>query len=341
MGASLPEVHTWAEWGQIFTDVELWRPIVREICRQEALDFEQIEAGLPGSNAVFVLDRGQGANGGPGRQYVVKIYAPFCREDYDLECDLYPLLERYAQIPAPRLWARGVWRDRIDWPYIVMEYVPGQPIGQVRAEIAPDNRVEIAAQLGGIVRELHDVPLDWVRALDTTREGWERFVLARKARIARELAEQTTLSPPVIGACVALLDSWWERGLGGPLALLNGDVTADHVLVARRDGKWHISGLIDFADALVGPVEYEWVALWFDALNCEPDSMRAFTARYAPQRPLDTRFIERMMAFTLLHEFGAGIIRTTLERLNHPPIRSHQELARLLWGNLLQERECF
>lgn len=330
----LPEIQTWTEWGRTFTDVTLWAPAVREICRLESIQFERIAPGLPGTNAVFVLD-GR-TDGGASRRYVIKIYCPFCLEDYDLECELYPLLESCVHVPAPRLLAQGVWHDRIDWPYIVMTYLPGQPIGEVRVQIEPGNRVEIAAQLGGILRELHDVPLDRVRALDTTREGWERFALARKASIARELAEQTALSPSVIDGCAALLDARWADGLDRCLVLLNGDVTADHVLVEQRGAGWHISGLIDFADALVGPVEYEWAALWFDALNREPESMRAFMACYAPQTVLDETFVEQAMILTLLHEFGAGIIQMTLERLDHPPVRSYQELARVLWGNLLQ-----
>lgn len=326
MGALLPEIRTWAEWGRMFTDIELWTPAVREICRQESIQFERIEAGLPGTNAVFILDRSR----------VLKVYAPFCHGDYDLECDLYPLLEQRALVPAPRLLARGVWQDRIDWPYIVMDYLPGRPIGEARDEIAPGNRVEIAAHLGQILRELHAVPLEQVRALDTSDEGWMQFVRSRMASIASELAEQTALSRQVIDGCAALLKSRVKDESHGPLALLNGDVTADHVLVERRNGAWQISGLIDFADAVVGQVEYEWIALWFDALNREPASMRACMAHYAPGFEIDERFCERAMACTLLHEFGAEIIKTTLERLGHPALSSIQELERLLWGNLLQ-----
>lgn len=93
----LPAIQTWAEWGQMFTDVEQWAPVVRAICRREALSCQDIEAGYPGTNAVYIVDRA----------YVVKVYAPFCHKDCDLECDLYPLLAFDSQIPAPRLLAHG------------------------------------------------------------------------------------------------------------------------------------------------------------------------------------------------------------------------------------------
>ena len=68
----LPAIHTWAEWASLFTNVPRWTPVVHAIGRQAAIPIERIEAGFPGTNAVFVLDR----------TYVLKIYAPFCRRDF-------------------------------------------------------------------------------------------------------------------------------------------------------------------------------------------------------------------------------------------------------------------
>ena len=84
----LPDIKTWQEWGGMFTDVAQWRAAVDEICRREQIRYRQIMAGYPGTNAVFVLDR----------SYVVKIYAPFCHEDFDLERTLYPILSGQANI---------------------------------------------------------------------------------------------------------------------------------------------------------------------------------------------------------------------------------------------------
>ena len=83
MGFLLPQIRTWAEWGQLFTDVELWTPVVREICLLESICFRQIKAGYPGTNAVFCLGRDRtGPDGDACGRFVVKIYAPFCRGHY-------------------------------------------------------------------------------------------------------------------------------------------------------------------------------------------------------------------------------------------------------------------
>jgi hygromycin-B 7''-O-kinase len=322
----LPEIRTWAEWGKMFTDVSVWAPVVRAICRREAIPCQEVEAGYPGTHAVYMVDR----------TYVVKVYAPFCHEDYDLECDLYPLLARNPQIPAPLLLAHGIWRDRIDWPYIVMDYVAGRPIGEVRADISPSNRVGIASRLGCILRQLHATPLDAIRALDPSGQDWRQFVRSRKSEFVREFREQEVLPPGVIDQCSAWLESVWNEMQAERLVLLNGDVTQDHVLVERQAGIWRVSGLIDFGDALIGPAEYEWIALWFGALDREAESMRAFLDAYDPGIRSDEGFVRRAMAFTLLHEFSAGTVRWVLERLGDPPVRCLEQLEQVLWGSLLE-----
>ena len=60
----LPTVKAFKDWSPIFTDVGVWEPVIREICVQEGLSFSQMQAGYPGTNAVFILDR----------KYVIKVY---------------------------------------------------------------------------------------------------------------------------------------------------------------------------------------------------------------------------------------------------------------------------
>jgi hygromycin-B 7''-O-kinase len=322
----LPVVRTWSEWARIFTDIELWTPVVRAICRREGVGCRDIQPGYPGTNAVYVVDRA----------HVVKVYAPFCHRDYELERELYPILAHDPQIPAPHLLAWGTWQDRVEWPYIVMDYLPGRPIGEVRDHILPSNRVAIAAHLGHILRRLHATSLDALGALDGSGREWRRFMCSRKGEFAEQFRREKALPPKVIDQCETWLTSVWEDVQSEHLVLLNGDVTQDHVLVQQWDGVWRISGLIDFADALIGQVEYEWVALWFGALDREAEPMRACIAAYDSDRALDQQFAKRAMAVTLLHEFSAGSIRWVLDRMGNPCVRSFAALQDLLWGDLAE-----
>jgi hygromycin-B 7''-O-kinase len=324
----LPFVHTWKEWGEMFTDLARWKPAVDEICRRESIPFRSIETGYPGTNAVFVLDQ----------TYVLKIYAPFCHEEFDLERELYPILERNSSIPAPRLIAQGILQDRMPWPYIVIDFKPGEPIREVRGRISRANMIEIASDMGRIVRELHRTPIAQIKGLDRSPEGWMRFVRSRQESCAEQIRSKGVL-PDVVIAEIADLFASARLGCGErPLVLLNGDLTEDHLLLHRssvgyEDGGWRISGLIDFADALIGPREYEWIALWFGALDRDSACLQAFMESYDPGIELDEAFYRQAMAFTFLHEFGAEIIAWTLKRLGNPRVCSMQELQQVLWDS--------
>jgi hygromycin-B 7''-O-kinase len=305
----------------MFTNTAQWTAAVREICHRHHLPVQHVEAGYPGTNAVFVVDDA----------YVVKIYAPFCPEDFDLERELYALLGPNPHLPVPQLIAQGVLEDQIRWPYIIIDFKPGFPIREVRDRIPRYNLLRIAAELGEMVRELHRVPVTALTSLPNTRASWQQFVRQRQVEVADAALWEGILPEPVVAEIPEFLASALAGGEEAPLALLNGDLTEDHILLQQHNGKWRISALIDFGDALVGARDYEWIALWFSGLDREYDELMAFMAAYDPRLKLDDAFFTRAMAFTFLHEFGTDILAFTLKVLGQPQIASIQELQALLW----------
>ncbi len=317
----LPVITTWAEWGRMFTNTAQWTAAVREICHRHGLPVQRVEAGYPGTNAVFVVDD----------TYVVKVYAPFCPEDFDLERELYALLGLNPHLPVPQLIAQGVLEDQTRWPYIIIDFKPGVPIREVRAFIPRRNLERIAADLGEMVRELHRVPVASLTSLPHSRASWEAFVQRRQIEVADPARWAGILPAPVVAEIPEFLASVLTEDEETPLALLNGDLTEDHILLEHHDGKWRISALIDFGDALVGVRDYEWVALWFSGLERDYDGLTTFMAAYDPLLKLDDTFYRRAMAFTFLHEFGVDILAFTLKALGQPQVTAIQELQALLW----------
>ncbi len=234
-------------------------------------------------------------------------------------------------MPVPQLIAQGVLEDQIRWPYIIIDFKPGAPIREVRHHISPHNLQRIAAELGEMVRELHRMPVASLTSLPHTQADWQQFVRQRQSEVAKAELWEGILPAPV----VAEIPEFLAAVLGGdetvPLALLNGDLTEDHILLAQRGGKWRISALIDFGDALVGARDYEWIALWFSGLDRDYDALAAFMAAYDLHLKLDDAFFTRAMAFTFLHEFGTDILALTLKTLGRLQIASIKELQALLW----------
>ena len=322
--ADLPLVKTWAEWGEVFTDVDIWEEAVREIGRRVGLPVRSIKPGYPGSNAVFIVNRGtpDGA--------AVKIYAPLCPEDYDLERVLHPVLCRWPEIGAPRLMAEGSLGEEGAWPYVVLSLVPGEPIREVREDLPDRDLLAVSRDLGRRLRVLHGIPIASLSLFGPGASDWPRVAERHLAQTIEKLRNRKTLPRVVLDAVPGFVHAALEASENTDLVLVSGDVTEDHVLLVQQDGRWSISGLIDFADAMIAPRAYEWVALWFGALDRDATCLNAFLAGYGSV-VVDSSFYRNAMAFTFLHEFGGEIITDELRRLGKPPLTNLSALQAALW----------
>lgn len=325
----LPTIRTWADWAKIFTDVDVWADAVRAIADRAGLPIHTIEAGYPGTNAVFVVNSHTGAGDAPA--FVVKIYAPFCHEDYELERELHPLLSQHPSLPTPRLLGHGTLMDEIDWPYLVLSFLPGAPIREVRSVISPVELVSISEDLGGLVRALHRIPITSIQSLPSSPEAWRAAGTRHLEQTVEHLRAEAALPLALLDAIPGFVAPMLQPASPPELVFVTGDLTEDHVLLQREEAHWTISGLIDFADALIAPRAYEWPALWFGALGRDTASLHAFMKAYDPSQSLDAAFYRRAMAFTLLHEFGGLMITETLRRMGLPEPRTLDELQTLLW----------
>lgn len=318
----LPVITSWEDWGSRFTDVETWAPAVREIGRRAGLPVATIEAGYPGTNAVFIV------NADTDQAYIVKISCPYYRDDFTLERELHPLLAHYPEIPAPVLLGHGELRGEMAWPYLILSFISGAAIRDVRSAIPHTNLMSIAHDLGRRVSVLHNIPRPVLAPLAPFLGHWSNTT-ARLAATCDILSCKAVLP----SALIEQIPDYVTPTLANPtdLVLVNGDLTEDHLLLQEHSGQWELSGLIDFADALIAPRDYEWVALWFGALDREPACLRAFMAGYDADIILDAAFRHRAMGFTFLHEFGGLIIGMALNQLGNPHIESLLHLEALLW----------
>lgn len=319
----LPAPDNWAEWGAIFTDTTIWKPVVRRICRETgAAAAESVSAGSPGSSAVFIVDD----------EVVVKIFAPFLTDDFHREVETYELIDTALDPYLPELKAHGFYPDKIDWAFMVMEFMPGRPIREVRADIPREDTAAIAQELAWYTRRLHKVPLDSAKVIETSAAGWFKFLKERRKACLEELRDKTDLPLAVLREIYYLLasDVFLPPRDFRP-SLLNGDFTEDHLLLEKRLGQWRISGLIDWADSLVGAVEYEWVALWFGLCGQDVPMFREFMKAYDSTLRLDRAFRSKMMAYTFIHRFGPELISEKLQQSGAPKITSLNDLKTWLW----------
>ncbi len=317
----LPADIGWHNWKGLFTDAALWRPVVTQICREHHLAAaERVEAGFPGSNAVFVVDE----------QIVIKLFPPLFVHDYPVERDAYRLIGNTLDF-VPKLLLEGTYHDQIDWPYLVIEYRPGQPLRELRHLLDEANRLAVARELGRAIRAVHRLPLSGSIHFDPRPEKWQQFLRGRRTKCVDELRAKAILSESVIAEVEIFLDTtpWLDPDFAP--CFINGDLTEDHLLLSAHDGEWRFSALIDWADCEAGAPEYDWIPLWFGLCGRDIAMFRAFIRAYDPELSFDQAFRGRLLVYTFLHLFGPAIVAHALGQMGDPPIQNLAHLQKLLW----------
>ena len=177
-------------------------------------------------------------------------------------------------------------------------------------------------------------------ALAQLHETGPKLARRRKVEVVKELGERKLLSDRVLDDLAAFLEEAARKAVDDHAVLVHGDLTEDHVLLSKRDGGWEITGLLDLGDAHACPKEYEWPALWLGALGRDAAALRAFFESYDPTALEREDFLQRAFAWTLLHDFGAGMVEDVLKGYVGPPIDSVDRLREVMWPDSILTRHA-
>lgn len=313
----LPDEVGWHNWRDLFTQTAVFTPLILHICQEMGVEMQNIRAGYPGSCAVFVVNE----------QQVVKLYPPIFATDFDREIAVYQLIGKNHFPHIPQLLASGIYPDQIDWPYLVLSFCAGEPIRELYSLLTAVDKQAIGTELGGMIRQLHILPAafpaDWAT--------WAAFLQANRDRTLAYLHEQRPLPINVINEIEQFLqvrEAEWltER----PLCLINADLTEDHLLLEKgRNGRYHISGLIDWADAEMGVPNYEWIPLYYSLCQRDPVLFQSIMQAYDSAWQWDESIRNQLLLYTFLHRFGGEIVAHELARSGKPPISSLAQLTAL------------
>lgn len=226
---------------------------------------------------------------------VLKLYPPFATADADLEIDVLTRLLTLPDLPGPRHLADG---ELGGFRYLLMSWLPGEPIEQGWAALSTASRLRLAGEVGELVHQLHTVrPMALVR----TNGDWDAFRAAMRARaldhhIRRGLPAERAAE---LRALLETLDL--EPELDSARVLLHTELGPGHLLV--QEGR--LTGLIDFAEAREGPPEYDMAAVGLFITRGDAAAFAAFLDGYGvPESRRGRPLMRRLMRHTLLHEYG-------------------------------------
>lgn len=285
-------VTTLDEWAEIFQNVAAFEPLVRHILDLHGLPQTSIENTTPGSHAVFRCG-----------DYLVKIFAPDtfgwdCESDFVTETVTMRRANRLG-IAVPELAAHGRIDDRYHVRYLIERFIDGTEFG--KKELSSDDKVNVGKQLRGICDKMN-VPCERFNDYDflegaLTCPKWDIF----PESFRRERTEFLR-----------------NRSHGGAV-YVHGDIHADNVIFGNDGKVW----ILDFADSVLAPVEYEYAALFPGLFRMETPYLDGFFGTWEPETIAD------MLTYGLcLHKFGVNILAEMTEDVSG--IDSIAALQRLL-----------
>jgi hygromycin-B 7''-O-kinase len=269
-------------------DLAAWRALRRDHAAQRPA-FEAIAArhGLPASE-LSPLDKGTHLVWATGRS-VIKLFVPLWREDASLETRLLEMVSG-SGLPVPQLEARS---ELEGWPYVVMSRVPGEHLGVAWRGLDDGGRSRLSAHLGETMAALAALPREKLEARAITQEA---LIAERRERILPDQRERG--GDELLDVALRQFLAEMPPLVPSEDVVLHADLTDDNVLVSGD----RITGVIDFADAFVGPATYELAAPACFVTRGSPKHRDAMIRG----RGLDPtpELISTTRAWAILHRYG-------------------------------------
>ena len=181
-----------------------------------------------------------------GEEVVVKFHAGDARRQLGKERFVYDQAAAVPDLSVPKVLG-------FDEETLILSYVPGVPLGEVADQLSAEDLQGIAEELGATLRRLHGIAqpafgylLTWVHEpAGTNREYLTRTFESFLSDWARHGGDKD-LARGVedrVSDCRDLFDHCPQA------VLCHDDLNPANIMVERLEGRWRLTGIIDFENA--------------------------------------------------------------------------------------------
>jgi len=207
---------------------------------------------------------------GDGRTVVLRIAPP--REKPLLACEAGLLqreihftraLQKY-HLPIPRVLCTDFSKRVIDRNYIFTEYCPGYNAFYRLKMLTPPEQDALYGELGRYAKRIHAIenPAGWFGAPAPLKpfRKWSEFVRWHALTLLQELHGKSFMALPSSLGVPTILDKMQETPdeIKTP-RLIHGDLWLRNILIARRQGTYTISAILDWDRCTWGDPYFEWI----------------------------------------------------------------------------------
>ncbi|MDP3268624.1 MAG: aminoglycoside 3'-phosphotransferase/choline kinase family protein [Legionella sp.] len=311
---TLSTIHTFEDYEQLKAHIE--HDLAKAIIHKHQLPETSLTLFSDGTNIVFSY----------GKNKVIKIFPPFHHGQFASERLLLIHLEGKLSVKTPTLETEG---EVFGWPYLIMSKLEGTNLETLWEMMPNNNKVVILRELGHLIREVHALPTEGLEAIDCY---WPQFLEKQIANCV-EQHQIKGLSATLLQQLPVYIDSIKEAlpKIKKPV-ILTGEYTPMNFLVRQIDDLWHISGLIDFGDAMLGLPEYDLLGPGAFLIQGDKQLLREFLTAYGylPHEMTDI-LSHQLMALLLLHQHSNLNIQVRIPNWKDK-VHSLKDLEHLVWG---------
>ncbi|HVE44890.1 MAG TPA: aminoglycoside 3'-phosphotransferase/choline kinase family protein [Gammaproteobacteria bacterium] len=312
---NLPPVSSDEEYEALKINNKIFEDAALEIVARHHLPAEALSL-FDGTNIVFAY----------GNNHVIKIFPPFHQHQHTSDLLMMNYLHNKLSVDTPAIEYHGTIDN---WPYIVMSRLDGTLLEGLWETLDHNNKKIIIRELGALIREVHALPTQDLEAIDS---HWEQFI-SKQITECLSRHETTKLSEKLLQQLPNYLKSAEERlpTIKNPV-ILTGEYTPMNFLVKQTSGVWHIAGLIDFGDAMLGLPEYDLLGPGAFLIQGDKMLLREFLTAYGySQEALTPMLSNQLTLLMLLHRYSNLRVQIRIENWMNK-VNTLQELENLVWG---------
>lgn len=317
---NLPDIKSFEE----FESFKLHKTDIVENALYNIIQKHRLPAGilnaLEGTNIVYAL----------GNESVIKIYPPIHKEHYLSESLVLKNLQGKLSIKTPILEYEG---EISGWPYVVISRIKGSSLEGLWENLEYSNKIIIIRELATLIREVHSLPTEGLEVIDC---HWPEFI-KKQINHCQVQHQNTHLSECLIQQMFAYLEPIKEDLLTiEKPVILTGEYTPMNLIVQQKGSVWHIEGLIDFGDSMLGLPEYDLLGPGCFLIQGDKSLLREFLKAYGFS--LDSFSADRLdelshklTALMLLHRYSNLEVQIRIKDWKSK-VKNLKDLENLVWG---------
>jgi len=309
------QLNNWDDWHDIKISVSAFAPLIAYIMQKENLPLAKVENLTPGTNAVFKV-------GG----YAIKFFVPPELHDTthngygkDFNIELFGI--KWANdrgVPSPKLITNGIVADKYLFRYMIMEYVHGIALDKIEDRLSYEDKVTIGQHMRNITDKLNlpcenFTPID-IMAFAICNDGWkeegfpESFLAELSAYLKNfRMGQKVYCHGDLHEGNVLVSESVKEANLS---------FFHQNIFAFRKEGFARLEGMesnmnvsiIDFADAMYAPAEYELVYIVSSLFGFEKPYMEGY---FGQDYAVDD-ILELCMTWLPVHAWSHGLLAETI-----------------------------